>query len=65
MLVKTANNNVTNQARIAKIGYHGVTSPLAGDFLMTYDDAIEVRKVAQSFGFDTKTVAMKITIIIK
>jgi DNA adenine methylase len=28
---------------------------------MTYDDAPEVRNLAQSFGFDTETVAMKNT----
>lgn len=38
-----------------------ITSTLAGDFLMTYDDAIEVRRLAQTFGFDTQTVAMKNT----
>lgn len=34
-------------------------SPVAGDFLMTYDDAEEVRKLAKRFDFDTEVVAMK------
>ena len=34
---------------------------LAGDFLMTYDDAEEVRSLATLYGFDTQTVAMKNT----
>lgn len=36
-------------------------STLAGDFLMTYDDAAEVRALAQRYGFDTELVAMKNT----
>lgn len=38
-----------------------VTSSLAGDFLMTYDDADEVRQLAARHGFDTLLVAMKST----
>ena len=38
-----------------------VTRKLAGDFLMTYDDADEVRDLAQQQGFDTEVVAMKST----
>lgn len=38
-----------------------VTSTLAGDFLMTYDDADGVRELASKFGFDTELVAMKST----
>lgn len=36
-----------------------LASKLRGDFLMTYDDAPAVRKLAEKFGFDTQTVAMK------
>jgi DNA adenine methylase len=34
---------------------------LAGDFLMTYDEAPEVRELASQFSFDVETVAMKST----
>ncbi|HWQ35627.1 MAG TPA: hypothetical protein VNQ79_22460 [Blastocatellia bacterium] len=34
---------------------------LAGDFLMIYDDAPEVRALARTCGFDIQAVAMKNT----
>lgn len=36
-------------------------SKVVGDFLMTYDDAQDVRQLAKAFGFDTELVAMKNT----
>jgi DNA adenine methylase len=38
-----------------------VTSQLAGDFLMTYDDAPEVRLLARQYGFDAEAIPMKNT----
>jgi DNA adenine methylase len=38
-----------------------VTGQLAGDFLMTYDDAEEVREMARRHAFDSQSVAMKNT----
>jgi DNA adenine methylase len=38
-----------------------VTNTLAGDFLMTYEDADEVRDLAAKHGFDTEVIAMKTT----
>jgi len=38
-----------------------VVSSVAGDFLMTYDDAERVRQLARQYGFDTELVAMKNT----
>ncbi len=38
-----------------------VTSALAGEFLMTYDDAEEIRQLATRFGLDMEHVAMKST----
>lgn len=38
-----------------------VTSKVAGDFLMTYDDAEDVRQLAKAYNFDTEPVAMKNT----
>ncbi len=38
-----------------------IASALAGNFLMTYDDAEEVRHLARSHRFDMQTVAMKNT----
>lgn len=42
-----------------------VTSEVAGDFLMTYDDADGVRDLAAAFGFDTERVAMQNTHLTK
>jgi DNA adenine methylase len=38
-----------------------VTAGVAGDFLMTYDDAENVRELAKKHGFDTELIAMKNT----
>ena len=38
-----------------------IASTLAGDFLMTYDDAEELRDLAKRYSFDTETIAMKNT----
>lgn len=38
-----------------------ITASLAGDFLMTYDDTEEIRGLAERFGFDTQSIAMKNT----
>ena len=38
-----------------------LTSNLAGDFLMTYDDAPEIRELAEKYGFQMKSVPMKNT----
>lgn len=38
-----------------------VAATLAGDFLMTYDDAGELHELARRYGFDTHLVAMKNT----
>lgn len=38
-----------------------VTSKVAGDFLMTYDDAEGVREMAKKYNFDIELVAMKNT----
>jgi DNA adenine methylase len=35
-----------------------VVSKIAGDFLMTYDDALDVRKLAERHNFDTEPIAM-------
>jgi len=38
-----------------------VAADLRGDFLMTYDNAPEIRQMAESHGFDTEEIAMKNT----
>lgn len=38
-----------------------LTSNLAGDFLMTYDDAPEIQELAERYGFQIKSVPMKNT----
>jgi DNA adenine methylase len=39
----------------------GILSRVAGDFLMTYDDAAEIRSLAKQHGFETALVPMKST----
>ena len=36
----------------------GPASTISGDFLMTYDNAVEIRRMAQEHSFDVETVAM-------
>jgi len=38
-----------------------VATTLAGDFIMTYDNAPEIRWLAERYGFDTEEIAMKNT----
>ncbi len=38
-----------------------IASTLTGDFLMTYEDADEVRDLAAKYGFDTEAITMKTT----
>src|SRR5204863_4391708 len=40
---------------------HQVRNTFTGNFLMTYDDADEIRKLARRHGFEVETVAMKNT----
>jgi len=42
-----------------------ISSTLSGDFLMTYDNVKEVRKLVHKFGFDPETVARKMLIMPK
>jgi DNA adenine methylase len=42
-----------------------VMSGVAGDFLMTYDDAVDVRDLARKYGFDVELVAMQNTHLAK
>ena len=42
-----------------------VTASLAGDFLMTYDDAEGVRALARKYGFKMRTVAMQNTHLVE
>lgn len=38
-----------------------IANGLVGDFLITYDDAEEVRELARNYNFDMQTIAMKNT----
>lgn len=58
---KRAGSRLYNQPDVDHQQLFKVASSLAGDFLMTYDDADEVRALAAAYGFDTQTVAMKNT----
>jgi len=48
-------------SEISHEGLFSLAASLAGDFLMTYDDATEIRTLAQKYGLQAKTVAMKST----
>lgn len=48
----------------SEIDHHKLFTAVAkikGDFLMTYDDASAIRKLADEFGFDTHAIPMKNT----
>ncbi|MCL1468662.1 DNA adenine methylase [Argonema galeatum] len=58
---KKAGSRLYNYSEIDHEELFRVVSAIAGDFLMTYDLTEEVRQLAQKYGFDTQTVAMRNT----
>lgn len=58
---KRAGSRLYNHSELDHEELFRVADTLAGDFLMTYDDAEEVRELAYRHGFDTCVVAMKNT----
>lgn len=58
---KRAGSRLYNHSELDHNELFRITDTLKGDFLMTYDNAREVRHLATSYGFDTKPVAMKNT----
>jgi DNA adenine methylase len=58
---KRAGSRLYTHPDVNHQGLFNVAATLKGDFLMTYDDAEEVRALARLHGFDMQTVAMKNT----
>ena len=58
---KSAGSRLYNHCVIDHEKLFSVCESLRGDFLMPYDNADEVRALAEKHGFETKAVAMKNT----
>ncbi len=58
---KRAGSRLYNHFELDHERLFEIAETLAGDFLMTYDNAKEVRDLAKRHGFDTEAVAMKNT----
>lgn len=58
---KRAGSRLYKYAQLDHVELFRLASTLAGDFLMTYDDAAEVRELAEQHGFEVRTVTMKST----
>lgn len=58
---KSAGSRLYNHSQLDHERLFTLASNLAGDFLMTYDNAQEVQTLAAQHGFDTEAIAMKNT----
>ncbi len=58
---KRAGSRLYTHSEIDHDKLFSLCEKLRGDFLMTYDNAEEVRALAEQHGFETKPVAMKNT----
>jgi DNA adenine methylase len=58
---KRAGSRLYKYSELDHVALFRLSSSLAGDFLMTYDDAAEVHWLAEQYGFTVRTVAMKST----
>lgn len=58
---KRAGRRLYTHSELDHVALFQLANQLAGDFLMTYDEAPEVRDLARQFGFHVETVAMKST----
>ncbi|MGI8588207.1 MAG: DNA adenine methylase [Chloroflexia bacterium] len=58
---KRAGSRLYTHSELDHVALFEVAGSLAGDFLMTYDNAAGVRELAERHGFDTQAVAMKNT----
>ncbi len=58
---KKAGNRLYTHHELDHAELFGLADRLAGDFLMTYDDAKDVRDLARQHNFDVQVVAMKST----
>lgn len=58
---KKAGKRLYNHSDVDHEGLFGMMAKVNGDFLMTYDNAAEVRQLAHKHGFDIEPIAMKNT----
>lgn len=58
---KKAGSRLYTHSKVNHVELFQIAATLQGDFLMTYDNDSEVRRLAEAHGFDTRTVAMKNT----
>ena len=58
---KRAGNRLYTHSTVDHQALFSIADTLAGDFLMTYDDAEEVRALAATHNFDVQPIAMKNT----
>jgi DNA adenine methylase len=58
---KRAGSRLYTHSEVDHEGLFSLCKKLHGQFLLTYDNAEEVQALAQKYGFETKTVAMKNT----
>ena len=58
---KKAGSRLYNHSELDHEALFAACSSLAGDFIMTYDNAEEVRQLAKRYGFQAKPIAMKNT----
>ncbi len=56
-----AGGRLYRHAEIDHLALFERASRLAGDFLMTYDNHVEILQLASDYGFDTRLIAMKNT----
>lgn len=56
---KRAGKRLYRHCTLNHEGLFSIAERLTGDFLMTYDDAFEVRELAASHGFDLEAITMK------
>jgi DNA adenine methylase len=58
---KKAGSRLYTHSSLDHIALFRLAATAAGDFLMTYDDASDIRELARRYGMTCKTVAMKNT----
>jgi DNA adenine methylase len=58
---KRAGSRLYSHATLDHEQLFGIANGMAGDVLMTYDNAPEVQALAEAYGFDTEPIAMKNT----
>ena len=58
---KRAGSRLYNHSFVDHSRLFSLAKEMEGDFLMTYDNAVEVQKMADEYGFETRAIPMKNT----